>query len=161
MLVSPNAKFHIGLIPQRWYQDSFVLEVYLFSGPVVPATPFEEFGAVEDDSKTTMGEEFGIMKKTLNLAIAAGRVEELYEIHKNFTGQMENKVVSRSGDDHAEFALTINNPVSVRTKGRPKGSNNVNSNIKGKSNQDTRENRVGRPRKVLQEVALNVSESRS
>ncbi|RIB03901.1 hypothetical protein C2G38_2048894 [Gigaspora rosea] len=106
-----------------------------------------------------MGEEFGIMKKTLNLAIAAGRVEELYEIHKNFTGQMENKVVSRSGDDHAEFALTINNPVSVRTKGRPKGSNNVNSNIKGKSNQDTRENRVGRPRKVLQEVALNVSES--
>ncbi|CAG8641981.1 hypothetical protein C2G38_2294093 [Gigaspora rosea] len=161
MPVSPNAKFHIGLNPQHWYQDSFVLGVDLFSEPVVPATPFEKFGAVEYASVnvdfsyleniwrtyvfTAKGEGFGIMKKTLNLAIAAGRVEELYEIHKNFIGQIENEVVSRSGDDYAEFALTINNPVSVRMKGQPKGSNNINSDIKGKSNQDARENRVGRP----------------
>lgn len=47
MLVFLNAKFYIGLIPQHWYQDSFVLGVDLFSEPVVPATPFEEFGTVE------------------------------------------------------------------------------------------------------------------
>ncbi|CAG8715868.1 7521_t:CDS:2 [Cetraspora pellucida] len=88
------------------------------------------------------GEGFDIMKKTLNLAIAMGRVEELYEIHKNFTGKMENEVVNqaRNSNNIAEFVLTISNPISVRTK-------------------SDKENRVGRPQKILKDADLNVSKS--
>ncbi|CAG8774538.1 10653_t:CDS:2, partial [Cetraspora pellucida] len=156
------------LVPQCWFQDSFALGIDFFSELIILATPFEEFGAVGYDSinvdlshleslrgthvftaevreemtrKQQWGEGFGIMKKTLNLAIATGKVEELYEIHKNFASQIETEIVSqvRNGDDNVEFALTVNNPVSVRTKG-------------------DRENRVGRPRKILQDVDLNVDE---
>ena len=78
------------------------------------------------------------MKKTLNLAIAVDRVEELYEIHKDFVSRIENEASQneasqvRRDNNIAEFALTISNPVGVKNKGRPKGSNNVNADIKGK-----------------------------
>ncbi|RIB06538.1 hypothetical protein C2G38_2046716 [Gigaspora rosea] len=114
--------------------------------------------------KQHWGEGFGLMKKTLNLAIATGRVEELYAIHKDFIGEMENVVKSQvSCDDNiAEFALNL---IGIKTKGRPKGSNNANVDIKGKrkqipkSDQDDKENKAKRPRKILQDADLNVSES--
>ncbi|RIB20915.1 hypothetical protein C2G38_2034822 [Gigaspora rosea] len=114
-----------------------------------------------------MGKRIWYYKKTLNLAIATGRIEELYEIHKNFASEMEDEVVNKvkNGNNIAEFALTISNSTRVKTKGRPKGSNNVNLDIKGKRkqipehNQGVKENKVRRPRKILQDAVLNVSES--
>ncbi|RIB13854.1 hypothetical protein C2G38_2040652 [Gigaspora rosea] len=114
-----------------------------------------------------MGKRIWYHEKTLNLVIATGRIEELYEIHKNFASKMKDEVVNEveNGDNIAEFALTISNPTSVKTKGRPKGSNNVNLDIKEKRkqipehNQGNKKNKVGRPRKLLQDAVLNVSES--
>ena len=47
MLVSPNAKFHIGLMPQRWYQDSFALGANFSAEPAISAISCKKFGAVE------------------------------------------------------------------------------------------------------------------
>src|SRR2546423_11970408 len=49
MLISPVAKFHIGLVPRRRYTDSSVMEEdsSLRSEPTISATSNEEFGTVE------------------------------------------------------------------------------------------------------------------
>ncbi|KAF0496969.1 protein far1-related sequence 11-like [Gigaspora margarita] len=107
------------------------------------------------------------MKKILNLAIATGRIEELYAIHKGFVSKIKNEVLSqvRCDDNITEFTLTINNLISIKTKSQPKDSNNTNADIKGKrkqipgSYQEDKENKAKRPRKILQDTELNVSES--
>ncbi|CAB4426215.1 unnamed protein product [Rhizophagus irregularis] len=74
-----------------------------------------------------MGKGFGIMKKVLNLAITTGRVEELYEIHEKFSKELESEMAQTvQGNDVTEFAHTISNPLSIRTKGqKPKNVNGV------------------------------------
>ncbi|RIB22450.1 hypothetical protein C2G38_2295400 [Gigaspora rosea] len=68
-------------------------------------------------------------------------------------------------DNIAKFALTINNPIGIKTKGQPKGSSNANVEIKEKrkqiseSDQDDKKNKAKRPQKILQDVNLNVSKS--
>ncbi|RIB29181.1 hypothetical protein C2G38_2027931 [Gigaspora rosea] len=91
---------------------------------------------IRDNSKTALGKKIWFYEKTLNLAIATGRVKELYAIHKDFIGEMENEVASQvsCADNIAEFALIINNPIVIKTKSQPKGSNNTNADIKGKEN---------------------------
>ncbi|RIB14386.1 hypothetical protein C2G38_2322942 [Gigaspora rosea] len=70
-----------------------------------------------------MGKGFGMLKKVLNLAIVTNRAEELYEIHKKLVKEMENEIKSQNSqaitenNELQEFAHTINNPVSVKTKG--------------------------------------------
>ncbi|POG62019.1 hypothetical protein GLOIN_2v1485774 [Rhizophagus irregularis DAOM 181602=DAOM 197198] len=76
-----------------------------------------------------------IMKKTLNLAIAAGRIDELYEIHARFAKEIEDEISEQviNGGDCNDFANTISNPIHVRKKGRkPKDSNQTNTTNKGK-----------------------------
>ncbi|CAG8645384.1 10933_t:CDS:2 [Gigaspora rosea] len=141
MLVSLKAKFHIGLIPQHWHQYLFALGASFSAKFAISAMSCEDLDAVEYN--TTNGEGFGLMKKTLNLAIATGRVEELYTIYRNFIGKMENEVAS------------------IKTKGQPKGSSNANVEIKEKrkqiseSDQDDKKNKAKRPQKILQDVNLN------
>src|SRR6185436_13027818 len=76
------------------------------------------------------------MKKTLNLAIATGRVEELYEVHSKFIKDMEAEIVGQAKNgDITKFASTISNPVVTRKKGRKsKNSNLIKLNVdrKGK-----------------------------
>jgi len=75
------------------------------------------------------------MKKTLNLAIATGRMEELYEVHSRLAKEMEAEIAGqvKNGDNIAEFASTISNPIGIKTKGRkPKESNHVKADRKGK-----------------------------
>ncbi|CAB5383719.1 unnamed protein product [Rhizophagus irregularis] len=81
----------------------------------------------EMTQKQQWGKGFGIMKKVLNLAITTGRVEELYEIHEKFSKELESEMAQTvQGNDVTEFAHTISNPLSIRTKGRkPKNVNGV------------------------------------
>uniref|UniRef100_U9U5G7 Uncharacterized protein n=1 Tax=Rhizophagus irregularis (strain DAOM 181602 / DAOM 197198 / MUCL 43194) TaxID=747089 RepID=U9U5G7_RHIID len=74
-------------------------------------------------------------EKTLNLAIAAGRIDELYEIHARFAKEIEDEISEQviNGGDCNDFANTISNPIHVRKKGRkPKDSNQTNTTNKGK-----------------------------
>jgi len=70
------------------------------------------------------GKGFGIMKKTLDLAITTGRSEELYNLHLKLAKDMETELAAKSGqaaeqeNNLVKFAQTINNPVHVKTKGR-------------------------------------------
>src|SRR5579871_2958811 len=91
-----------------------------------------------------MGKGFGIMKKVLNLAIATGRVDELYEIHEKLSKELESEMAQTvQGNDVIEFARTISNPLSIITKGRkPKNVNGVNKGEKRqiRSSQGNKEN---------------------
>ncbi|CAG8521462.1 7985_t:CDS:2 [Racocetra fulgida] len=50
------------------------------------------------------------------------RIEELYKIYENLTKEMELKLIKENDqieyNDSEEFACTINNPISIKTKGR-------------------------------------------
>jgi hypothetical protein len=65
-----------------------------------------------------------MMKKTLDLALATGRADELYEMHERLAKGMELELTTREGraieadDNITKFASTISNPVAVKTKGR-------------------------------------------
>ncbi|CAG8766824.1 132_t:CDS:2, partial [Racocetra fulgida] len=141
--------------------------------PAILVISDENFDKVEYDSinvdfshlENIQGK-FGIIKKILNLVLATSRIEELYKIHKNFTTDIKIEITnkSRNGDNIAEFIFVINNPIEIRTKGQPKESNHVNTNIKGKrkqvfSSNQNNENKIRRPRKVLDDVDLNSSKS--
>src|SRR5205085_3411469 len=159
----PVAKFHIGLVPWRWYTDLSVMEEdsSLRSEPTISAISNQEFGTVEHATEVDFShlenirgnyvftkevrEEmsqkqqwrrgFGIMKKTLNLAIATGRMEELYEVHSRLAKEMEAEIAGqvKNGDNITEFASTISNPIGIKTKGqKPKESNHVKADRKGK-----------------------------
>jgi len=48
MLISPTAKFHIGLVPQRWYTDSIMeADPSFHHEPTISTATGEEFGTVE------------------------------------------------------------------------------------------------------------------
>ncbi|CAG8675088.1 5374_t:CDS:2, partial [Scutellospora calospora] len=101
---------------------------------------FEEFGAVGYNS---INVDFSYLESLRGTHIFTTKVEKLYEIHKNFASQIENDIISqvRNSDDDAEFMLTINDSQILRY------------------NQGNRKNRVRRPRKILQDIDLNISES--
>ena len=165
MLVFSLAKFHVGLVPRRWYTNTSVIEadVALLNTPAISVLSNDGFGAIEHvihidlshlesihgrhvftkevcqemTRKQQWGRGFGIMKKALNLAIETGRIEEIYKMHEDLVKQMENEVTQAvQGSNITEFAHTINNPISIKTKGRkPKNSSKTNADCKGKKRQ--------------------------
>jgi hypothetical protein len=202
MLISPIAKFHIRLVPQRWYMDSSIMEEdsSLHSEPMISATSDQEFGTVEHATKVDFshlenirghyvftkevreemsqkqqwGRGFGIMKKTLNLAIATGRMKELYEVHLRLAKEMEAEIAGqvKNGESIVEFASTISNPIGIKTKGRkPKEFNHAKLDRKGKkrevseSDPSDKENNTNnesheeppckKPRRTLQDIESN------
>ncbi|CAG8449947.1 13349_t:CDS:2, partial [Racocetra fulgida] len=73
-------------------------------------------------SRALYGKGFGLMKRTLNLAIQTGRTEELYELHQQYISEMERQLAEQEGrvlqsDDEYNYD-TISNPLNPRTKGR-------------------------------------------
>ena len=80
------------------------------------------------------------MKRTLDLAITMGRIDELCEMHEKRTKEMEGEVAQAvQGNDTAEFANTISNLINIRKKGRkPKNSNNINAHCKDKGKKRVR-----------------------
>ncbi len=147
MLVSSAAKFYIELIPQRWYTNISIMEadLILSNKPAISVVSDDKFDTVEHiieidlsflesirrchvftkeicqeiTRKQQWGKGFGIMKKTLNLAITMGRLDELYEFHEKFVKEMEAEITAQTlqGNDISEFACTINNSHSIRLKG--------------------------------------------
>ncbi|RIB21559.1 hypothetical protein C2G38_2176301 [Gigaspora rosea] len=89
------------------------------------------------------GKGFGMLKKILNLAIVTNRAEELYKIHEKLVKEMKNEIKSQNSqaitenNELQEFAHTINNPTSVKTKGRSskriKAFNNVTNILNSKN----------------------------
>jgi len=84
------------------------------------------------------------MKKVLNLAIATGRVKELYEMHEKLNKELESEMAQTvQENDVIEFAHTISNLLSIRTKGqKPKNANGVYKSKKRqiRSSQGDKEN---------------------
>jgi hypothetical protein len=177
MLSSMTAKFHIALVSQRWYTETSMTTVSstLKNEPAIAAVSNKEVGMFEYDMEVTnftflenlrgqhiftkeicqemtrrqqWGKGFGIMKKTLDLAITTGRSEELYNLHLKLAKEMETAIAAKNGqaveqDDSIEFACTISNPVHVRTKGR--------KSKRAKSfNDETNRNHKGKKRKTLE-----------
>ncbi|CAG8591191.1 8611_t:CDS:2, partial [Cetraspora pellucida] len=81
---------------------------------------------------------FGIMKKVLDLSIAMGRYEELYEMHLNLMKEMEIKL--KTDNNHNNFITMINNPVSIHFKGYNAHTCNLDSSINQMNS--TQENHV-------------------
>ncbi|RIB20958.1 hypothetical protein C2G38_2177959 [Gigaspora rosea] len=98
MLCSKVANFHIGLILQRC------------------KTVHHEMIC-----RSQWGKRFGMMKKTLNLAIITNRTNELYKIHENLTKEMELELIEENNqtkdNNTKEFAHTISNSINIKTKG--------------------------------------------
>ncbi|CAG8451332.1 1561_t:CDS:2 [Racocetra fulgida] len=89
----------------------------------------------EISHKKLWGEGFGVMKKTLDLAIAMGKYDELYDMHLKLANKMEIELIRNNGhniqndDDPAQFAITISNPIGVYSKGRkPKNGRLISFN---------------------------------
>ncbi|RIB20940.1 hypothetical protein C2G38_2034804 [Gigaspora rosea] len=158
MLVLKVAKFYTRLISQRWYLDTLDESVTtLENKPVISNKEFNKPGNTihinfshlenicgshiftkhishEMVHRKQWEKGFGIFKKVLNLAIVTNRAEELYEIHKKLVKEMENEIKSQNSqaitenNELQEFAHTINNPISVKTK-EESGSNAEKINI--------------------------------
>ncbi|CAG8767490.1 4119_t:CDS:2, partial [Gigaspora rosea] len=71
--------------------------------------------------RSQWGKRFGMMKKTLNLAIITNRTNELYKIHENLTKEMELELIEENNqtkdNNTKEFAHTISNSINIKTKG--------------------------------------------
>ncbi|CAG8621619.1 13585_t:CDS:2, partial [Gigaspora rosea] len=142
------AKFHTRLIPQHWYLDTLDESVTtLENEPVISIVSNEEFNkpgnAIHIDfshledihGSHIFTKHISHEMKVLNLAIVTNRAEELYEIHKKLVKEMENEIKSQNSqaitenNELQEFAHTINNPVSVKTKGRSSKRNKAFNDV--------------------------------
>ncbi|CAG8526714.1 11780_t:CDS:2, partial [Racocetra fulgida] len=69
---------------------------------------------------------------TLNLVITTRRYNELYEMHINLSREIEMELITNNrynvlNNDPVKFATTINNPISINSKGqKPKNAKNNN-----------------------------------
>jgi len=176
MLSSTIAKFHVGLVSQRWYAEASMANVNstLKSEPAIAAFSNEELGTFEHAVEVNFthldnlrgqhiftkevcqemtrrqqwGKGFGIMKKTLDLAITTGRSDELYKLHLKLAKEMETEIAARNGEaieqenDIVEFARTISNPVHVKRKGRK------SKRAKGFNDEATRKHHKAKKRKT-------------
>lgn len=145
MTLSLKARFHIGLIAERWHSDnvketpeaaiSCLSEEGFGTFEHIVSPEFTHINEIrgchvftatvqEEISKRQLwGRGFGMMKRALNLAISTGRADELYKFHKQFADEIEQEIVNKNGaenndDDSLSVAATISNPPKVQTKGR-------------------------------------------
>ncbi|CAG8792486.1 20490_t:CDS:2, partial [Gigaspora rosea] len=137
MLCSKSARFHIGLILQRWYLDTLVEDASISLEPAIVVglnslsdasknITHMDFSTLENIhgkhvfSKSVhhemihrhqWGKGFGMMKKTLNLAIMTNKTKELYKIHENFAKEMELELMKGNDqivhNNFEELAHTI------------------------------------------------------
>ncbi|CAG8678910.1 28796_t:CDS:2 [Gigaspora margarita] len=87
MLYSIHAKFHISIIPTRWYKDSIVdqLDVNLKNSPVLfQKLEYNEIIRRTTPLKNRFGVAFSISKTAINIALETNSDEELIQMLKNF-----------------------------------------------------------------------------
>ncbi|CAG8554896.1 9038_t:CDS:2 [Gigaspora rosea] len=118
MLISTNAKFHIGFVSQCWHNNIMTNSI-LASEPtsIRRKHVFTEEISQEFTLKQQWSKGFEIIKKVLDL----GKISK----SRNFLeGEMENEIAQNKGqiieqddDDLAKFASTISNLIGIRPKG--------------------------------------------
>ncbi|RIB19145.1 hypothetical protein C2G38_2182609 [Gigaspora rosea] len=131
MPVSANAKFHIGLVPQRWYIDT--IENLTFNKPTIATVLNGNLSTLEFNNQI----EFSHLE-TLNLAVSTGQAEELYKIHSKLIKEMEDEIARKTRKnldqdndltEFTKFARTVSNPIGIKPKEqkskRKKAFNNV------------------------------------
>ncbi|CAG8802166.1 9269_t:CDS:2, partial [Cetraspora pellucida] len=146
LLESEIAQFHIGILAKHWFNDRVMLKNDDYSNEcAISIRSGGKFGAFENNvqvdfslidlihgqciftpkiqhhirSHALYGKGFGLMKRTLNLAIQTGCTEELYELHQQFINEIEKQLAEQEGcilqsDDEYNYE-TINNPLKPRT----------------------------------------------
>ncbi|CAG8768167.1 2087_t:CDS:2, partial [Cetraspora pellucida] len=130
------AKFHIRLIPQQWYLDTLVEDVLVLLEPAIVTGLNNQSDVYEHNSHV--------------------ETNELYKIYENFTKEMELELIKENNEtEHnnlEEFAHTISNPISVRTKGRK------SKRIKG-FNDNTNISKSKNKKKQIPQVEYNKSDN--
>jgi len=151
MTSSSQARFHIGLIPSRWYSDKAIsnFEKTLAEETAISCVSEKEFGSFEHTITTSSqfehinqirschvftktvqeemtkkqlwGRGFGMMKHTLNLAITTGRADELYDYHKRLADEMEQEIATDDNTKANNDPLSIARTISNPSKIRTKG----------------------------------------
>ncbi|RIB15753.1 hypothetical protein C2G38_2191682 [Gigaspora rosea] len=122
MLVSKIAKFHIGLIPQRWYRDILVANILdLENEAAITVTSNKKY----DTSEHPMQVDFSHLESIRGSHIFTKSVNNEM-IHRQqwgkdleIEGELENEenLIVRNNRPQ-EFAQTVKNPIGVKTKGR-------------------------------------------
>ncbi|KAF0536681.1 protein far1-related sequence 11-like [Gigaspora margarita] len=150
LLESNIAQFYIGIIAKRWFNDRVIEKnVGVNSEHAISIRNGQGFGTFKHEvrvdfcyidsicgqyvftpkvqhqlkSQALYGKGFGLMKKTLNLAIETRCTEELYRLHQRFIEEMEKQLAEKEGhiiqsNDKNDFYGTISNPLQSRMKRR-------------------------------------------
>ncbi|RHZ87487.1 hypothetical protein Glove_34g129 [Diversispora epigaea] len=147
---SPNAKWHIGLISNRWYKDDKIiydLNTILQQAPISLCNinnldnNFKNIFSLEHIKKVRGGEIFtpklqelnnnwikyrrayDIMRKVIDLALATNSYEELIGMYQEFLNNKQEILTSQDeSTSNKELDIAgIKNPIITARKGRPAG----------------------------------------
>ncbi|CAB5193477.1 unnamed protein product [Rhizophagus irregularis] len=160
MLNSDKAMFHIGLIPDRWYNEKFpdfqeepAIAIYSEKNTVNPTyehqirtdfsllheirhtQAFSETAKQNLSHKAKYNQGFGYVKKAIGLALEIGCEDELNGMLQRWIREKENETRSRQLEIDKENLPNISNPYQTRTKGAPRKriKNALEDNQKQKS----------------------------
>jgi hypothetical protein len=161
MLSSNKAMFHIGLIPDRWYNEKFpnyqeepAITICSEKNTIEPMYEHQirpDFSLLHEIRHTQAFSEtdkqklshqakynrgFGYAKKAIGLALEIGCEDELNGMLQRWIREKENETRSRQLEINKENLPNISNPYQTRTKGAPRKriKNALEGNQKPKSN---------------------------
>ncbi|POG57621.1 hypothetical protein GLOIN_2v1489218 [Rhizophagus irregularis DAOM 181602=DAOM 197198] len=135
ILNSDKAMFHIGLIPDRWYNEKFpdfqeepAIAIYSEKNTVNPTLlheihhtqAFSETAKQNLSHKAKYNQGFGYVKKAIRLALEIGCTDELNGMLQRWIREKENETRSRQLEIDKENLPNISNPYQTRIKGAPR-----------------------------------------
>ncbi|EXX66271.1 hypothetical protein RirG_125430 [Rhizophagus irregularis DAOM 197198w] len=127
--------FHIGLIPDRWYNEKFpdfqeepAIAIYSEKNTVNPTLlheihhtqAFSETAKQNLSHKAKYNQGFGYVKKAIRLALEIGCTDELNGMLQRWIREKENETRSRQLEIDKENLPNISNPYQTRIKGAPR-----------------------------------------
>ncbi|CAG8696555.1 3603_t:CDS:2, partial [Rhizophagus irregularis] len=130
-----EAMFHIGLIPDRWYNEKFpdfqeepAIAIYSEKNTVNPTLlheihhtqAFSETAKQNLSHKAKYNQGFGYVKKAIRLALEIGCTDELNGMLQRWIREKENETRSRQLEIDKENLPNISNPYQTRIKGAPR-----------------------------------------
>jgi len=145
MFNSDKAMFHIGLIPDRWYNEKFsdfqeepAITIFSEKNTVKPMYEHQvrpDFSLLHEIRHTQAFSEtvkqnlshqakynqgFGYAKKAIGLALEIGCEDELNNMLQRWIKEKENETSFRQLEINKENLPNISNPYQTRTKGAPR-----------------------------------------
>ncbi|PKK60259.1 hypothetical protein RhiirC2_856939 [Rhizophagus irregularis] len=135
MLNSDKAMFHIGLIPDRWYNEKFfdfqeesAIAIYSEKNTVNPTLlhkihhiqAFSETAKQNLSHKAKYNQDFGYAKKAIRLALEIGCEDELNGMLQRWIREKKNETRSRQLEISKKNLPNISNPYQTRIKGAPR-----------------------------------------